>query len=205
MIGITDAALAIVLGGGLGAGICLLLVLLPRWGAPSLERRIAPYIRDVADPQGLTPLAPVPSPTALWQGLQDRLASVLGGTDAVARRLRQSGRRADGATARPATEAPGDPDISRAPAALRASAGLGSGAASSSSGTVASAPSGAKHSVAFSVVSSSSITCCMEEGRSSALFASMRMTILPNSGGICRVDSSSGTGCVCARLRSKLG
>ncbi|WP_029144462.1 type II secretion system F family protein [Microbacterium luticocti] len=90
----TDAALAVVLGGALGGGMCLLLVLLPRWGAPSLERRIGPYIRDIADPQGLTPLTPV-AVGAPWAGLGERLGRMLGGSDAVARRLRQAGRRAD--------------------------------------------------------------------------------------------------------------
>ncbi|GAA3762102.1 type II secretion system F family protein [Microbacterium kribbense] len=95
----TDAAVSIVLGGTLGVGVCLLLVLLPRWGAPSLERRIAPYIRDIADPQGLTPLAPVLSPALLWRSLAGRLAALVGGSDAVARRLRQAGRPADAAGA----------------------------------------------------------------------------------------------------------
>ena len=54
-LGGTDIALAVVLGGAFGLGVCLLFSLAPRWGAPSLARRIAPYIRDVTDPRGLAP------------------------------------------------------------------------------------------------------------------------------------------------------
>ena len=52
----TDLAFAVVLGGAFGLGVCLLMSLAPRWGAPSLARRIAPYIRDVTDPRGVTPI-----------------------------------------------------------------------------------------------------------------------------------------------------
>src|SRR4029453_12842836 len=44
--GMNDLAFSIVLGTALGVGVCLVLSLAPRWGAPSLARRIAPYIRD---------------------------------------------------------------------------------------------------------------------------------------------------------------
>ena len=37
------------LGSGLGIGVLLILAAAPRWGAPSLARRIAPYIRDITD------------------------------------------------------------------------------------------------------------------------------------------------------------
>ena len=45
-----DAALAVVLGTALGLGLCLLISRTPRWGAPTLARRIAPYVRDISDP-----------------------------------------------------------------------------------------------------------------------------------------------------------
>jgi len=85
----TQLALAVVLGGGLGAGICLVLWATPRWSAPSLSRRVAPYIRDVADPLGLTPLrAPGrASPGGAVRGLLGRI----GGAAALAARLRRAG------------------------------------------------------------------------------------------------------------------
>jgi len=95
MTGVTDVAIAVVLGGALGTGGLLLLVLMPRWGAPGLERRIAPYIRDVTDPQGLTPLVGVSMPSVIWDRVQAGSAVFGGGSDAVGRRLRQAGRRAD--------------------------------------------------------------------------------------------------------------
>lgn len=88
---VTELAFAVVLGAGLSAGILLAAVRVPRWSAPSLERRIAPYVRDVADPRGLTPLA-APAWSAGWQSLHDRLISAWGGEDALAMRLRQADR-----------------------------------------------------------------------------------------------------------------
>lgn len=95
----TDLALAIVLGGALGIGIWSLLALAPRWGAPSLARRIAPYVRDVTDPQGLTPWLSPSDPAGLlvggirsmWADAQDRAGSALGGSETIARRLTQAG------------------------------------------------------------------------------------------------------------------
>ncbi len=99
---ITDVSLAIVLGAAFGLGVCLLLSLAPRWGAPSLARRIAPYIRDVTDPLGLTPdvgargfdLAGILREAQEWAGRR------LGGTEAIARRLRQAGWEPDAAAFR---------------------------------------------------------------------------------------------------------
>ena len=92
----TDAAVAVLLGGGFGLGACLVLAVVPRWGAPSLERRIGPYIRDIADPLGLTPVAPpLRDPVAVWRAVQLRLGAALGGSEGVARRLRQAGRSED--------------------------------------------------------------------------------------------------------------
>lgn len=92
-IALTQLATAIVLGAAFGIGLCLLLSLAPRIGAPSLSRRIAPYIRDVTDPRGTTAWTS-PAATdwrATWGSVQHRFAALVGGSDATARRLRQSG------------------------------------------------------------------------------------------------------------------
>lgn len=91
---LSQAAVGVLLGGALGIGICLVLWAVPRWGAVSLDRRIAPYIRDVADPLGLTPLTP---PTR-WRAWAPALAARVGGSDALELRLRRAGR-APGAAA----------------------------------------------------------------------------------------------------------
>lgn len=90
---VTDLALAAVLGVSLGLGICLIVSLAPRWGAPSLARRVAPYIRDVTDPRGLTPSAVLSGQdlAALWRETQLRFARAIGNTESVDRRLRQAG------------------------------------------------------------------------------------------------------------------
>lgn len=97
VLGIDDLAFAIVLGSALGVGVCLLLSLAPRWGAPSLSRRIAPYIRDVTDPRGLAiaPPLPVQSAALAWGTLQRRFARILGGDESITRRLHQSGASTD--------------------------------------------------------------------------------------------------------------
>ncbi len=99
---VTDAALAVVLGGALGVGMWLLLSLAPRWGAPTLARRISPYLRDIADPQGLT--APTPSHAgdlrAIARTMQEAASRVLGTDEAVTRRIHQAGWTMDAATFR---------------------------------------------------------------------------------------------------------
>ena len=90
MSGATQAAVAVVLGCALAAGILLAASRLPRWAAPTLQRRIAPYVRDIADPGGLTPLF-APNLAAGWRARRDRFVEGLGGADAIARRLRQAG------------------------------------------------------------------------------------------------------------------
>lgn len=93
----TDLALAVVLGCGFGVGICLLLALVPRWGAPSLTRRVAPYLRDITDPRGLV-LAPQPfGLRALLREERDRWAARLGGSASIDRRLRQAAWETDAA------------------------------------------------------------------------------------------------------------
>lgn len=89
----TDVALAIVLGAAFGLGVCLLVSLAPRWGAPSLARRIAPYIRDVTDPRGTSLVTELPLTTlgGMWSGAQARLARLLGGSASIERRLHQAG------------------------------------------------------------------------------------------------------------------
>jgi tight adherence protein C len=87
-----DVAYAVVLGTALGVGVCLLISLAPRWGAPSLARRIAPYIRDVTDPRGLEVAAPAggPSPFAWSAFAQRRLARLAGGDAVLTRRLHRA-------------------------------------------------------------------------------------------------------------------
>ena len=93
----TDAALAVVLGAAFGLGAFLLLSLAPRWGAPTLARRIAPYIRDVTDPRGLTQASGVriTDAQAFWRSALERAARAMGGSESLARRLRQAGMQTD--------------------------------------------------------------------------------------------------------------
>jgi len=98
----TDLASAVVLGGAFGAGMCLLFSLAPRWGAPSLARRIAPYVRDVTDPRGVTPALDARGADvgALWRALQHRVVELAGGSAALDRRLHQAGWTMDAAAFR---------------------------------------------------------------------------------------------------------
>ncbi len=90
-------ATAIVLGAAFGVGVSLLVSVTPRWGAMSLSRRIAPHIRDVTDPLGTTAWAGAApfDASGMWRAAQRRFASVLGGSESTARRLRQAGWSAD--------------------------------------------------------------------------------------------------------------
>ncbi|HXR43389.1 MAG TPA: type II secretion system F family protein [Pseudolysinimonas sp.] len=101
-VGVTDIALAVVLGSAFGLGVCLLVSLTPRWGAPSLARRIAPYIRDVTDPRGVTLRLETQgaSLTALWAATQVRVTKLAGGSAAIDRRLHQAGWAMDAAAFR---------------------------------------------------------------------------------------------------------
>jgi len=88
----TDLAYAIVLGTAFGIGACLLVSLAPRWGAPSLARRIAPYIRDVTDARGLDVAGGASAATAVWASLvRPRLIRIVGGDAALAQRLHRAG------------------------------------------------------------------------------------------------------------------
>ncbi len=91
--------LAVPIGLALGLGLWTLLALMPRVGASPLASRIAPYITDVssaaravADRRPAEPgvlLTGLASPTLLR--IRALVASVLGGDEGVARRLRQAG------------------------------------------------------------------------------------------------------------------
>ncbi|MFF7293498.1 type II secretion system F family protein [Microbacterium sp. NPDC008134] len=90
-------AIATLLGGMFGLGVLGILAVVPRWGAASLAVRIAPHVRDVVDDADL-PLSALPSiallPSgrrSLWQHLLVLFERVLGGGDALARRIAQSG------------------------------------------------------------------------------------------------------------------
>ncbi|MDQ0642148.1 type II secretion system F family protein [Microbacterium murale] len=97
MSGVTDAAMAILLGGLLAAGILCIFAAAPRWRAASLTTRIAPYVRDVVDdaalPSGILPRAGVLPllPGNGWERLKNMFVRGLGGSDALAQRLAQAG------------------------------------------------------------------------------------------------------------------
>ncbi|MFK4836940.1 type II secretion system F family protein [Microbacterium sp. ZW T2_14] len=89
--GTSDLAFAVVLGTALGLGVCLLISLAPRWGAPSLARRIAPYIRDVTDPRGLDVAAGNGGGPFVWSALtRGRFARMAGGDAVLTRRLQRA-------------------------------------------------------------------------------------------------------------------
>ncbi|WP_125132213.1 type II secretion system F family protein [Microbacterium sp. 10M-3C3] len=89
---LTQSAVAVLLGTALGIGVCLLASLAPRVSAPPLVRRIAPYVRDIADPQGLGPVAsPLPTLREAAHATIARVARLFGASDALTRRLSQAG------------------------------------------------------------------------------------------------------------------
>lgn len=99
--GANDLAFSVVLGTALGLGVCLVFSRARRWGAPSLAHRIAPYVRDVTDPAGLTPAATGGHDLAIvWSDLQQRLGRWGGGSESTDRRLRQAGWTMDAAAFR---------------------------------------------------------------------------------------------------------
>ncbi|MEV7621360.1 type II secretion system F family protein [Microbacterium sp. NPDC089321] len=97
MTGVTDAAIAVLLGGSLALGLLGVLSALPRWSGPSLERRIAPYVRDVvaddALPSGVLPAVGVMPVRGrrLWSRLQELFDRMLGGGDTLRLRIAQAG------------------------------------------------------------------------------------------------------------------
>lgn len=94
----TDLAYAVVLGSAFGIGVCLLIALAPRWGAPSLARRIAPYVREVTDPLGY--VGPARSLDTLRHAVRERLRRATRSSPGIDRRLRQAGWRMDAASFR---------------------------------------------------------------------------------------------------------
>lgn len=106
MSGITDAAMAILLGGVLAVGMLCILASAPRWRAASLTTRIAPYVRDAVDdavlPTGALPKAGVlPAHAA---SITARAKAVMlrgfGDSGALAQRLAQAGSGEDPASFR---------------------------------------------------------------------------------------------------------
>lgn len=94
---LSSMAVAVVLGSAFGLGVWLLVALLPRWRALPLERRIAPYVREVTDPRGATPWLTTDAwaPPTLGGALGAagiRLAGLFGSSTTIARRLAQAGR-----------------------------------------------------------------------------------------------------------------
>lgn len=94
---VSSMALAVVLGTAFGLGVWLLVGLLPRWRALPLERRIAPYVRDVTDPRGVTPWLVTDAwvPPTLGRAFAAagiRFAGLFGSSATIARRLAQAGR-----------------------------------------------------------------------------------------------------------------
>jgi tight adherence protein C len=92
-------AWGVVAGIGLGFGLWSLASLAPRMSRPRLARRVAPYLVDISAGarEALSPAPPGPLPVigVLLEPIASRarraLGSVLGGSEAIARRLRQSG------------------------------------------------------------------------------------------------------------------
>ncbi|MGM7679780.1 type II secretion system F family protein [Microbacterium sp. A94] len=97
MNAITDAAMAVLLGGLLAAGILCIFAAAPRWRAASLTIRIAPYVRDAVDdavlPAGVLPrfgVLPAYAATGIAR-VKTALLQGFGDSDALAQRLSQAG------------------------------------------------------------------------------------------------------------------
>lgn len=100
MTPVLAVAVAVLLGGMLGTGLWSMLAAIPRWGAEPLVRRVAPYIRDISDPQGTSlPLVAPADPAAfivralrrVWSALAGASSRVWGVSDAVTARLGRAG------------------------------------------------------------------------------------------------------------------
>lgn len=106
MSGLSALAGAVLIGGAFAGGVLGILSALPRWRAASLTARIGAYVRDVVDdehlPTGILPAAGVlpASARTLWDGIRDGFERMLGGEEALRRRLSQAGMRSDPATFR---------------------------------------------------------------------------------------------------------
>lgn len=94
-----DLAIAILLGSALGMGLWAMLACLPRWAVTPLTMRIAPYLRDVTEPRGITIRMGFTDPvTALVHGVdggvrrvRDRAITLLGSAEATQIRLSRAG------------------------------------------------------------------------------------------------------------------
>lgn len=106
MSGVTDAAMAVLLGGVLAAGILCILAAVPRWHAASLATRIAPYVRDAVDdaslPFGMLPRAGIlPAQVGSgWARLRVIFTRAFGDTAALTVRLARAGSGLDAAAFR---------------------------------------------------------------------------------------------------------
>jgi tight adherence protein C len=89
------AALGVVCGLGIGVGLWALLSLVPSLGRPRLTSRVAPYVQDVSlDARAIVtrrPSDPLPVLGVIVAPVVDLIGRISGGSDAVARRLRQAG------------------------------------------------------------------------------------------------------------------
>ena len=88
MTPLTELSLSVLLSTAMGIGMLLVAGRLPRWSAPSLMRRVAPYVRDIGDPRGLTPVIAIRARG--WKAHLHRALERVGGADAVERRLSQA-------------------------------------------------------------------------------------------------------------------
>lgn len=94
-------AWSIVAGTSLGLGLWMLVSMVPRLNRPRLARRVAPYVQDVSagarDLLEPPPPGPLPVLSLLLRPVLDPasrlLGGMLGGSEQVARRLRQAGSR----------------------------------------------------------------------------------------------------------------
>ncbi len=94
-------AFAIVCGTAFGAGLVLCIAALPRWRAPSLAVRIAPYLRDVLPDDVLPPSvraslaqqasAGLGAAAQLRERMLHRIRAVWGGESLLEQRLTQAG------------------------------------------------------------------------------------------------------------------
>lgn len=92
-------AWALLAGLGLGFGLWCIASMVPALNRPRLARRVAPYVQDISqgarDLLAPPPPGPLPVLALLVEPVASRgraaLTSVLGGTEQVSRRLRQSG------------------------------------------------------------------------------------------------------------------
>src|SRR5690606_5605200 len=97
MTAVPDVALAVLLGGAFALGVLGVLSAVPRWGALPLDRRIAPYLRDVvpdeALPAGILPRAGVLP--VRGRRMPDRVRAgferLVGGGEVLAQWLAQAG------------------------------------------------------------------------------------------------------------------